>query len=156
MTELYYYPQQIATEAYTVTVQYCEGDEGRSQGNDQGNSKAAAQSAARQERRSRGVTLPPDIDWLMLEYQCVYGFKMARTVISEMRRMMEKIDAAVIFKAIEASRFIPYPSWHYARKIVYRCIEEGVKTAEDYDERQAKHGRKMKEDREYWSDPNTF
>ena len=58
--------------------------------------------------------------------------------------LKDGIDENMLMEAMDEATMAPRPSWLYARAIVLRCINEGVKTVDAFYERQIRwqHGRR--------------
>lgn len=76
-------------------------------------------------------------------YADTFGCRMPPVAEREIRAAMEQgMETEVFFSALDEAAGAPRPSWAYARAILRRCLAEGVKTAHDWDMRQALHARK--------------
>ena len=57
---------------------------------------------------------------------------------AELTYYLKTIDKAVVLECIEESKGVRFPSWAYARAILNRLMDEGVKTEEQYLARQSR------------------
>lgn len=110
-----------------------------------GTTESSSSTTTRACACAREDELAEAMDMLEDAYADTFDRRPPRLVADEMEvYLAEGMEPVVIMWALDAAAAAPRPSWAYARAILNACAREGVKTAEDWQNRQNRWANRRK------------
>lgn len=100
---------------------------------------ARAYTRTRESEQQQAARIERDVDDLARYYcQALGAQRCPPMAMREMEgALLDGMDVAVIYRALDEASMAPRPSWAYARAILNRCFAEGALTLDAYELRQS-------------------